>query len=483
MLNIIYKIKKEEMNDIHLSVNININSCIKEFSVFFQYAPALFLLYNDGSTRINFSYYMNLIPLYVYKKNLEGKYDLELINNTNINNTINTDIYVTPFEISGIYPIFYLENNIQFLLDEKSEFNTFYELDKEGNLEILKSNISKWELKQEKFTEGWWLFGKKTYIYFVSESLPLIGEYKGIWYPAINYFMLPDKDIMMGFYSYDKIKDENPKNFVKMRSKIIIQKFGFEAVGNLICQDNVFKNIEKILEKLPDEIGKEIFKSIDLKPISEEVKKKAGKDGLDNLYKKEPDLFEGTIFKMLKENNNDKITILKNNIVTALFLIFKTRYEELKKNGLRDFILLNKDDKERFNKKVEEMRDKYFCKNKDPEIPDKFDIKDELSKTNQYIKILEKDKIKYLKKYDKQYFPKIKLSHYNNNYLYDKFSSDELNKTDSSIIIPEENKKASSSKLLSSDINLPELIRPEIDLTLNKLIDFYNRSIEKKRRK
>ena len=42
----------------------------------------------------------------------------------------------------------------------------------------------------------------------------------------------------------------------------------------------------------------------------------------------------------------------------------------------------------------------------------------------------------------------------------------------------DENKKASSSKILASDINLPDLVRPESDLTLNKLIDFYNEAIK-----
>ena len=199
---------------------------------------------------------------------------------------------------------------------------------------------------------------------------------------------------------------------------------------------------------------------------------------MDKLYKDQPELFKGTIFNLLKENKKDKITILKNIIILALVITLQDRYKELKDNGFRDFILIKEEDKERFNNKVEDMRNKYFCIKKEPKIPDNFGLKDELYIANYYIEKLEKEKKKLLKQNDNKHFPAIKLSHYNNNYKYEQFSEDELNKTDTSIIKQDENKKASSSKILASDINLPDLVRPESDLTLNKLIDFYNEAIK-----
>ena len=60
---------------------ITINSNVKVFSVIFQYSPHIL---KDGSSRINFEYYPTLIPLYIFKKNSEGKFNLTQINNTNI---------------------------------------------------------------------------------------------------------------------------------------------------------------------------------------------------------------------------------------------------------------------------------------------------------------------------------------------------------------------------------------------------------------
>ena len=87
---------------------------------------------------------------------------------------------------------------------------------------------------------------------------------------------------------------------------------------------------------------------------------------MDKLYKDNPELFKGTIFNLLKENKKDKITILKNNIILALVITLQDRYKELKDNGFRDFILIKEDDKERFNNKVEDMRNKYLCIKKEP---------------------------------------------------------------------------------------------------------------------
>ena len=472
-LNIIYKINKGSMEDIQMLLKININSTIKVFSVIFKYSPKIL---RDGG-RIDFEYYPTLIPLYIFKKNSEGKFNLEQINNTNISEKTETNIFVTPFEISEINPIHYIGNTIDFLLDENDKNNQFYELDNEGNLEIKISHRTEWELDRNE--EGGWVREKK--IYYLSKSLPLIGLYKEIWYPTITDFSFPKKqleNIEIKNYDYEKdIKNENPNKFLNLFEKNESDSFTAKTIGNLISQEKVFKNIEKIIEKLPDEIREKIYNKINLQPISEEIKNKAGKD-LDKIYKNQKDLFKGTIFDILKENKKEKINILKNNIIFSLLIIFKNRYEELKKNGFIDFILSKEEDKERFNNKVEDMRNKYFCSKHEPKILDNFGLNDELNITNYYIEKLEKEKKKYLKQNDNKHFPAIKLNHYNNNYKYEQFFEDDLNKTDTSLIIQDEYKKAISSKILTSDINLPDLERPESDLTLNKLIDFYNKAIK-----
>ena len=472
-----YKINKESMNDIQLLIKIIINSNTKEFSVIFQYSPPIL---KDGSSIINFEYYPTLIPLFIFKKNSEGKFNLSQINNNNILEKTETNIFVTPFEISEINPILTYGDTIDFLLDEKEKNNLFYELDDEGNLEVKNSN--KTEFKLEEKTERYGIIFEKE-IYYLAKSLPLIGKYKDIWYPTINDFAFPKKQLEnigkknIKFYDYDEVKNEAPKKFLNLFSKIDTHLFTAKAIGNIILNEKVFNNIEKIISELPDEMKNKIYKKINLVPISEEIKNKADK-GLDKLYKDNPELFKGTIFNLLKENKKEKITILKNNIIFAFIITLQDRYDELKKNGFRDFILIKEEDKERFNNKVEDMRNKYFCIKKEPKIPDNFGLKDELYITDYYIERLEKEKKKLLKQNDNKHFPSIKLTHYNNTYKYEQFSEDELNKTDTSIIIQDENKKTSSSKILASDINLPDLVRPETDLTLNKLIDFYNEAIK-----
>ena len=111
-------------------IKITINSNVKVFSVIFQYSPHIL---KDGSSRINFEYYPTLIPLYIFKKNSEGKFNLTQINNTNISEKTETNIFVTPFEISEINPILTFGNTIDFLLDENEKNNIFYELDNESN--------------------------------------------------------------------------------------------------------------------------------------------------------------------------------------------------------------------------------------------------------------------------------------------------------------------------------------------------------------
>ena len=297
---------------------------------------------------------------------------------------------MTPFEISEINPILPYGNTIDFLLDENDKNNQFYELDNEGNFEVKNSNRTEYELEEKK--ESGWFFGKE--FYYLVKSLPLIGMYKDIWYPTINNFNFRSKElekIDIKYYDYDDVKKENPKKFLNLFSKIESNSLNAKTIGNIILQEKVFNNIENILAKLPDEMRNKIYKKINLEPISEKIKSKADK-GLDKLYEDNKELFKGTIFNILKENKKDKITILKNNIILTLVITLQDRYNELKANGFRDFILIKEEDKERFNNKVEDMRNKYFCIKKEPKIPDNFGLKDELYITNYYIEKLEKEK-------------------------------------------------------------------------------------------
>ena len=65
------------------------------------------------------------------------------------------------------------------------------------------------------------------------------------------------------------------------------------------------------------------------------------------------------------------------------------------------------------------------------------------------------------------------ITHYNNTYMYEEFSRDKfINKDIDNNLINENNKRHSSS-FKASDF-LPPLKRPENDITLNKLIEYYN---------
>ena len=105
---------------------------------------------------------------------------------------------------------------------------------------------------------------------------------------------------------------------------------------------------------------------------------------MDKLYNEKPDLFKGTIFGLFKENKINKLKILKNNILFSFLILFYNRYEELKENGFRDFILTTEEDKLEFNKKVNDMRNKYFCIDKEPKINDNFELFDELNTTKRF---------------------------------------------------------------------------------------------------
>lgn len=141
--NVSYKINKESMNDIQMPIKITINSNVKVFSVIFQYSPPIL---KDVSSRINFEYYPTLIPLYIFKKNSEEKFNLTPINNTNISEKTETNIFVTPFEITEINHILTFGNTFDFLLDENDKNNIFYEFDNEGDFQSKNSNRTEFEL-------------------------------------------------------------------------------------------------------------------------------------------------------------------------------------------------------------------------------------------------------------------------------------------------------------------------------------------------
>ena len=468
------------MNDIPLTIKIKINSCTEIFVVILQQTKTIFKDENDENKfDIDFDYYPTLIPLYIYKKNSEGIFNLKSINNNNITDDTNTNIFVTPYDISKkINPFQRIKDDIEFTLGENNKDNIFYEINNEGELILNQSNKSTYKYKSDKKNAGF--FGGQEFYHYPTITFPIIGVYKGIWYPTIKEFILPDKDIKCELYKY-KEYSVNAHKFVEVVSyNNLMPSYTFRVISELLCNEKVFNNIEKILEKLPDEFKNNIYKYIDLKPISEEINKEA-EGNLDNLYVRKPNLFNKTIFELFKEQNENALTILKNNIIIAFWKTLKDRYYELERNGYRDFILLEKNDKIEFENKVNDMRNKYFCKNKDPEIPDNFGLNDELFIINEYITSFEKDKKKYLKQYENDHFPVIKLTHYNNKYIFEKYSSDELSKIDSNVIAQDEKIKATSSMLLTSNINLPELERPEKDLTLNKLINFYNDAIKSTR--
>jgi len=304
-------------------------------------------------------------------------------------------------------------------------------------------------------------------------KLPLIGEYCDIWYPVINIFNLNNNNIAI--YSYDdsyfnnKDRDFSQK-FIEIFQTNDKPPIGFRAIASLLIQDKVFDNIVNIINDLPESIQSEIYGMINLSPISEQNLKKYNES-------KDKTLLEGTIYKYLSTNSTR--IILKNNILVSLYIIFKKRYEELKSNGFRDFIFKEEDEKERFNKKIKEMRMKYFCMNDQPKIKDRFENKDELYLTKRFISTLEKENKNYIKQNDENCFEKIKIMHYNNKLCFNSFTQDESQScNDSTIVEKESNNNNPFTMMITSDIILPQLTRPENDLTLNHLINFYNDAIK-----
>ena len=106
------------MTDIVIEIIININNCTKTFKVSFQWAPPII---EEGTDKINFNIYPDYIPLYIYKIDKHGKYNLEQINNTNISESPNNNLFITPFDINDINPINLQNNLIKFLLKEKEK--------------------------------------------------------------------------------------------------------------------------------------------------------------------------------------------------------------------------------------------------------------------------------------------------------------------------------------------------------------------------
>ena len=463
-----YLVLKEVMIDIIMEIKICINSVTKKFNVILNSSPPLI---ERNSDRIDFKMYPEYIPLYIYKSDKHKKFHLEQINNTNIQESPNNNIFVTPYDINELKLFSFEEGYLKFLIESKGKENIFYELSNDGKFNFTKTNSVKYNNYNIDTSWG----NNKISI----KSFPLIGIYDDIWYPTITNFALPiSTNPRFCKYNEDYLNNDEKEcsqKFVNVFASNNIFPQGFRAIGNLIIQDNVFENIEEIIVNFPEEIRNHIYKDIKLNPISDEIKGKyQDSGGLKSFWLKDKTIIKGTIFEILNEKNDLKV-ILKNNILLSLYWIMKKRYEELKKNGFRDFILRKDEDKERFNLKVKEMREKYFCLNKEPKIPDNFTLKDELYIIKRFSLNLEKDNKKFLKN-EKKLFEKIKFVHYSNKYIYTDFSNDELNSGNSSVIM-EENANKNPSPTIVSDIILPKLTRLEKDITLNKLINFYNDAI------
>ena len=481
--NIIYKLKQDYMNNNQLKIVININSFEKEFCVIFQKAPNII---DNNAKIINKKDYANILPLYHYKLGEEGKYNLEKLSFSNMPE-VYTNIFASPFDITKIHPfkINFQLKEFNFLINRNNNYNSFYILSNNGNLKIDQNLVCKWEIEKIsnnifKSFFNWIKGDSEKNNYLVTKTLPIIGEYKGVWYPLLtNYELNIDK--------YNKItntnntlSDDKSESFISSLIKNNSEKYTIYALGNLLIQDNVFKNISEIIGKLPEEIGKLFYEKIGCTPISDQIKKmtnnELGFDILDKIYQKNSSLFQGTIFQKIKDTKDKDrdLKILKKNVIYTLMVIFKERNAYLEKNGNRDFILLKKEDKELFEKQIKEMRENYFFKNKEPEIKDNPLTADELSIARDLLKDFHGKKQNYL--HDKEVFKEIRLNHYNNK--FEQFFSDPADITDLNITMQEDNTNPSSSTVLSSDINLPDLNRPENDLTLNKLIDFYNNAIK-----
>ena len=461
--NVEYIIKYSSLKDIIINIIININSFIQTFRVIYRQSPPIV---DDRYSIINFKIYPTYIPLYIYELDKHGKYNLRQLNNPNFNEKPTNNIFVTPYDISELSPINIKDSEIEFLINSSNKVNKFYVINYEGTINILNKNTTNYEFSENPYTYYYCGYQQTTYKFSV-KTLPLIGEYNDIWYPLINNFKLPiNQSIKLDFYKYND-SSNNAKKFVNLFEETYSIPSGFNAIGNFLIQDKVFDHIDEIIDSLPDSLSSNIYQLIKLKHLHKEVKEEYKESGMFEWFK-DKKLIKDTIYEMLLDKN--KKIILKNNILIALFLILKNRYNELKTNGFRDFIIKEIDAKERLNKKVKEMREKYFCLNHEPKIKDRFEIKDELYLTKRFTKDLEKENKSYLNKNDANSFKEIKYIHYNNNSYY--------NNQKIKIINSNFNNKSPSSMMITSEIILPKLIRPEKDFTLNNLIKFYNDAIK-----
>jgi hypothetical protein len=460
--------------EIKLQINININSYEKTFSVLFLKAPNII-----GK---NLSDNIQNFPIYHYRLSDEGNFNLEKLNYIVPKDT-NTNIFVSPFEVTKIEPfeINPVEQTFKFLMDVN--INKFYILNNEGKLELIEDNVCKWEIEEKSEWKKLWFipYNKQTYI--ISKSLPLIGYYNGVWYPILSDFKIPTTKRAFDNYSYNDFNTgENIKNFLAFFEILDNKnKYNLKSFGNLFFQDKVFNNIIEIIDKLPIEIAKLFYEKIGYKPISEEIKKSVNEitfDNLQKLYETKPDLFKGSIFEKLteRENKQEDFFTFKKNVILTIIVIFKERYKELERNGFRDFILTKIDDKELFSQQVEQMRNEYFCVNNMPKIIDSISS-DELVRTQEYLKKHEKKNEKYLNDYKNknEIFEDIRLTYYNNKFV--QYFKDSTDTTFLNTTINDDNAQPSSSTVLEADVNLPDINRPENDLTLDKLINFYNDAI------
>lgn len=116
-------------------------------------------------------------------------------------------------------------------------------------------------------------------------SLPLIGEYNNIWYPCINNYSLNiDESCFKIFANYNdstfrnKEKDSSEK-FLDFFNSCDKNSEDFLLIGKLLIQDDIFNNIDDIIDTLPEDIQTQLYKYINLKPISKDLKEKYQQSG------------------------------------------------------------------------------------------------------------------------------------------------------------------------------------------------------------
>ena len=120
------------------------------FQVSFRQSPSKTIssTYDD---KVNFK-----LPLYIYKIDKNGKFNLEQKNNTNFEESPNDKIFVTPYDINDIKPISNKNiYNFEFIIKIKDKSNKFYELSNDGKMTIEEKNNSKIDLTSYIITFNW----------------------------------------------------------------------------------------------------------------------------------------------------------------------------------------------------------------------------------------------------------------------------------------------------------------------------------------